>query len=416
MLKKILFFLILLLLNVSYFKAKKVPLKRIELENNQEFFYNLSPNKNHHFVFQNPNEEDVNFWFRQKGGVNLKSSYTIVNSIISDSMSDEDKAIALWHFVAKSGFHYYFEYNNKLNDNIKPESLLTFPYYMCGEKAGVLANLSKFIGLDARVVNLHNHIVAEIFYNNAWHMYDANENVIFIGEDGLVEGVFDIANNMKIINKENAVTIDKENFKRISEYRNYFGDIKKIKINNSDNFIVKNYNPQDFSIVLKKEEKIHYILNKSSNSKRAMYSNYLFETMGVIESKVKINDLNNSYLFKKNFPYYIKSIQIESVTNIIAKPIILVNDRNINKIRKIELKNFKSNMKKAVFFNAPDKDLYYDYELVFENLAKNKEEEVIIKTYFDFNALTFPFYKNQQKVIFEISEKENLKLNLEIFN
>src|ERR1051325_1672082 len=141
------------------------------------------------YEFENTGDSPLKFWFKQTAGVNYFDEETILSSVIQDRMTDEQKAFALWRFISNAAFHYDFPYNHHLPDNTGPLALATFPYLMCGEKAFILANFAHLTCLPSRVINRDGHVVPEIFYDNGWHMFDADENVVFFNSVGKVADI-----------------------------------------------------------------------------------------------------------------------------------------------------------------------------------------------------------------------------------
>lgn len=115
--------------------------------------------------------------------VDMSSIQSILNDVISDSMKDKEKAIKLWEFIRDNRYHWYpAEQTKELCDLIK--YLNVYGYGYCDHSAMSLEVLWEKIGLNARCWDLNNqHVVSEVFYNNAWHMLDADHKIFYMKKD-----------------------------------------------------------------------------------------------------------------------------------------------------------------------------------------------------------------------------------------
>lgn len=69
----------------------------------------------------------------------------------------------------------------------------------CDQEAYPLAWLWHLSGFSSRVVTLPGHVVAEVYYDNAWHMYDSNHRVFYLNPDGTVASVAQIMANPTLV-------------------------------------------------------------------------------------------------------------------------------------------------------------------------------------------------------------------------
>ena len=56
--------------------------------------------------------------------------------------------------------------------------------------------LARYVGLPAHCFTINNHVVPEIFYDNAWHMYDADLIEYFPKADGSVASIQEIVDGV----------------------------------------------------------------------------------------------------------------------------------------------------------------------------------------------------------------------------
>ena len=115
-------------------------------------------------------------------------------SFIREDMTDEQKAIAVWKSVVmyrqQDSPPIEFLHEACVHDPIKTFNV--YGYGMCCCAASNIEALARYAGLEARgwAVNLHS--VPEVFYDNAWHMYDASLINYFPKPEGGVASVTEI--------------------------------------------------------------------------------------------------------------------------------------------------------------------------------------------------------------------------------
>ncbi len=131
-------------------------------------------------------------------GKDWSSLQAIVHSVISEEMTNHQKAVAIWEFVRDARYH--FQKPLSFSYSITPLALFnSWGYANCGETSRAVIGLSRLAGFEAREVRLGQHIVAEICYDNDWHMLDADGEVIFLDQDGDILSVKEIENQPEIL-------------------------------------------------------------------------------------------------------------------------------------------------------------------------------------------------------------------------
>jgi hypothetical protein len=66
----------------------------------------------------------------------------------------------------------------------EPLALLNFwGYALCGDTTSALTRLATDYGVPARKIPLNGHVAAEYFYDDAWHILDADQNVCYLRLD-----------------------------------------------------------------------------------------------------------------------------------------------------------------------------------------------------------------------------------------
>ena len=115
---------------------------------------------------------------KSSGNVDFSSLDAIVDDVISQGMTDEEKALSLWRFVMDNAFH--GEWGTSM-DGL--EHLNVYGYGYCGTFVAALEPLWWAAGLKARHVNIGNHAATEVFYDNDWHYIDAHLRCFFLEKD-----------------------------------------------------------------------------------------------------------------------------------------------------------------------------------------------------------------------------------------
>lgn len=120
-------------------------------------------------------------------------------SFLRDGMSDQEKAIAIWRSVA---MHRYqdappieFLHEGCVHDPIKTFNV--YGYGMCCCASSNVEALARYAGLEARGWGINLHSVPEVFYDGAWHMFDASLVNYFPKPDGKIASVEEIVAAVK---------------------------------------------------------------------------------------------------------------------------------------------------------------------------------------------------------------------------
>lgn len=120
-------------------------------------------------------------------------------SFIRDSMSDHEKALAVWRSVV---MHRYqdsppveFLHEGCVHDAIKTFNV--YGYGMCCCASANIEALARYVGLEARGWAIRSHSVPEVYYDGAWHMFDASLVNYFPKPDGKIASVEEIVSAVK---------------------------------------------------------------------------------------------------------------------------------------------------------------------------------------------------------------------------
>lgn len=125
---------------------------------------------------------------REHGAPDLRSKEGMIRSLLEPGMTPERKSIAVWKFLVDRSYHFWPARDDaEMHDPVK--FLNVYGYGFCDDAAENFAALAEAAGLKARVWGLNGHVVAESFYDGAWHMFDPDMRCYFRGADGRILGV-----------------------------------------------------------------------------------------------------------------------------------------------------------------------------------------------------------------------------------
>jgi transglutaminase superfamily protein len=164
----------------------------------------------------------------RQGHFDYTGADIILKQILKKDFSKKEKALAIFNLVGKK--HGY-------SPNIPPDEkephdpvkyFCVYGYGICDDHAKVLYNLSKKAGLKARLHALSGHVVTEIYYNERWHLFDADACKYYTmpGKNKILS-VQEIADNPDIV-------IDQDG-KELKKW------LKKVYSTTADNKAYENY-------------------------------------------------------------------------------------------------------------------------------------------------------------------------------
>ena len=119
----------------------------------------------------------------------LKGEPALNRSSILFSMQglkDEDFAVATWQFVIQHSQHFCVAGTPADADQFATDPLRLldgFGFACCDQSGMMLTGLWQQAGYQARLVWMPFHEVPEIFYQAAWHMFDADHHVYYLQLD-----------------------------------------------------------------------------------------------------------------------------------------------------------------------------------------------------------------------------------------
>lgn len=127
-------------------------------------------------------------------------------SWIKEGMTAEEKAVAVWQTIVKYRHQTTPPNENLLNENNVHDvmkAIHVYGYGQCCCAASHLSQLGRYLGLKSqgRIINLHS--VAELQYDNAWHLFDPSLINYFRKSDGSVASVNELIQEVTAWHKTN---------------------------------------------------------------------------------------------------------------------------------------------------------------------------------------------------------------------
>ena len=130
----------------------------------------------------------------------LTSVDGMLKSILEPNMTDEQKALAIWQFLADWRHHYYpAEGGNEVHDPVK--FINVYGYGFCDDSARNFAGLCRAAGLKARIWGLSGHVVGEAFFGGRWHMLDPDHEAFYRMPGGYIASVEELAAHPELITR-----------------------------------------------------------------------------------------------------------------------------------------------------------------------------------------------------------------------
>jgi hypothetical protein len=120
-------------------------------------------------------------------------------SFIRDGMTDEEKALAVWKsnvaFVYQDAPPNEFLQEACVHDAVK--SFNVYGYGMCCCASARVAELARYLGLEARGFAINSHSVPEVRWQNEWHLLDASLANYFTRSDGRIASLNDVCQGVE---------------------------------------------------------------------------------------------------------------------------------------------------------------------------------------------------------------------------
>ena len=138
------------------------------------------------------------------GSADLFAMSEYIDDVTRDADSDEAAAIALFADFGQRVGHYCSAGHGPHSERTSLGLLVQQGRGCCDDVSPGLANLFSGFGLPVRIVRRPNHVIPEVFYDDAWHMFDPDHDVFYRNNEGAVASSFDIAAEPQILDHDPA--------------------------------------------------------------------------------------------------------------------------------------------------------------------------------------------------------------------
>ena len=321
---------------------------------------------------------------------NIKKKINILNND-----SDENKVIKIHDFIKKYSYHNHSLFSSdELHNPTRYFSI--YGNGLCDDAARNFDYLANIFGFNSRVWHLEGHVVADVFYNNNWHIIDPDLL-------GIVRYDNQIANIDQMIKLAAKNTFSKE--------------VNRFYLTTNDNYIkTDNYKSENteepYLIFFSHEKKIFldqiFMFSTSENpentnpDKKDFIEEYN-KGMGNIIREIPLSKINNKLIITDYFPIVAVFIKIPNNVNMSKNPNIKLDTSKTTipiypQPQKLKTKNYK----------------YLDYSIVCKNLEKFPSRKIKIKNLsflkkIDATLLIINIYSKKNMLIKDHKWKNQLK-------
>ncbi|HZE98473.1 MAG TPA: hypothetical protein VE981_15680 [Planctomycetota bacterium] len=169
----------------------------------------------------------VNPWL-SNGRNSFRTLGEIAAAAITPGMSDAEKAKALWFQEIRHRLHFGGD-NNDLGDPVKVFNV--YGHNTCGNDSICVAGLWKKSGLKVSPARLVGHCVTQVYYDNAWHVFDGDMHSMYLLRDcKTVAGEQDLVRDHDLIRRSHTQGILKPDLRGDDEWESsiyvFEGDVR----------------------------------------------------------------------------------------------------------------------------------------------------------------------------------------------
>ncbi len=172
---------------------------------------------------ENTGEVDVvNPWVLVNGKRRWRTAQDIVREALEAfgdpaTMSERDKARAIWEFQRANRFHASAADTPENQDPVKMFNV--YGYTLCGDDAPVLADLWRLAGLKTRAGYPAGHVLSEVWYDGAWHLLDGDEHGIYLHRDNAtIASEEDLVRDHDLVKRTHTYSILIRDNRRMDEF------------------------------------------------------------------------------------------------------------------------------------------------------------------------------------------------------
>ena len=150
-------------------------------------------------------EAVINPWIVVNERRNWRTIQDILNEILDNDMSNEEKARAIWEFARRHRYHATTA-DDEVKDTVK--MLNVYGYTLCWDEAYTVSNLWQAAGLPVRRGIPHGHCTTEVYYDGKYHLLDSDEHLLFLLRDNeTIAGEEDLARDHDLVKRGHAYGI-----------------------------------------------------------------------------------------------------------------------------------------------------------------------------------------------------------------
>jgi hypothetical protein len=126
--------------------------------------------------------------------IDCSSIQTIADDLYRDCKTDQEKAIATWYFVRRMMFHW-----PKVPTWDSIDLINSYGWGLCGYQSTVYCQIAAAGGLKVRTRHPPSHVIAEVFYDDAWHMFDCQVGWYALNRDGAVASCREMTDDPSLV-------------------------------------------------------------------------------------------------------------------------------------------------------------------------------------------------------------------------
>ena len=146
-----------------------------------------------------------NAWIVVNQRRDWRSIDTILDEILTENMSQAEKARAIWEFARRHRYH-FTSADDEVKDTVK--MLNCYGYTLCWDEAYTVANLWQAAGLRIRRGTPHGHCTTEVYFEGAFHLLDSDEHLLVLERDNeTIAGEAAIARDHDLMKRAHAYGI-----------------------------------------------------------------------------------------------------------------------------------------------------------------------------------------------------------------
>jgi hypothetical protein len=148
---------------------------------------------------ENVGDTNVIHPWLSNGHNDFRTIDAIVARAIEPGMTDQEKATAIWWQQIQHRFHYSGD-NQELLSPVKV--LNVYGHNTCGNDSICMAGLWKTAGLKVAPARLVGHCVTQVFYDDAWHLFDGDMHSMYLLRDNAtIAGEQDLVRDHDLIKR-----------------------------------------------------------------------------------------------------------------------------------------------------------------------------------------------------------------------